>query len=80
MSESWRQVAEGPTTLSNAAHPIPYPPAIRIQEGRAVLPSIRAGMLELLVELDDGTVFPMTVDEDAPNPLTITLPSGGGVQ
>lgn len=80
MSDSWRQVAEGPTTLSNAAHPIPYPPAVRIQEGRATLPSVRPGWLELLVELDDGRVLPATVGEDAPNPLTIRLSPNGGVR
>jgi hypothetical protein len=75
MSESWRQVAEGPTTLSNASHPIPYPPAVRVETGQATLPSIRAGRLELQVELDDGRVFPFTVTVgDGTEGLRIALP------
>lgn len=74
MSEAWRQVAEGPTTLSNAAHPIPYPTATRLQQGHATLPSVRAGWLELTVELDDGSVYPLTVRVDPNSPLRLKLP------
>ena len=77
MSEAWRQVAEGPTTLSNAAHPIPYPPAVRVREGHAKLPSIRADRLELVVELDDGRMYPFTVSVAPPGPLALQLPVGG---
>jgi hypothetical protein len=75
MSESWRQVAEGPTTLSNAAHPIPYPPAVRLNAAQATLPSIRAGWLELQVELDDGRVFPSIAHIEKPEDgVRLTLP------
>lgn len=66
--------------MSNAAHSIPYPPAVRIEQGRAALPAIRAGRLELLIELDDGRVYPMTAEVGPAANLTLRLPSEGGSQ
>ncbi len=74
MSEAWRQVGEGPTTLAFASNPIPYPPAVRLENGRATLPSIRAGRLELLVEFDDGRVQPFVADVDPGTTLIIRIP------
>jgi hypothetical protein len=78
MSDSWRRVAEAPTTLANASHPIPYPPAARVVRGAASLPAIRAGRLQLLLEMDDGTVIPIDTDVDPAAGLTVRLPSSGG--
>jgi len=76
MSESWRQIAEGPTTLSNAAHPIPYPPALRIIAGRVTLPAIRVGRLEGAIEFDDGRVIPLVADIDPANQATLSISTG----
>jgi hypothetical protein len=61
MSESWRQVEENPAQLEQAAHPIPYPPARRLNNGNVTLPRVRNGWVELLVELHDGTVYNFTI-------------------
>jgi hypothetical protein len=61
MSESWRQVEENPAQLEQAAHPIPYPAAARIDGGRANLPRIREGWLDLAVECGNGPTFSFTV-------------------
>lgn len=74
MSDAWRQIAEGPTTLKYASHPIPYPPAVRIRNARAVLPSIRAGRLDFQIELDDGVVYAFSRDVDPTEGITVKLP------
>jgi hypothetical protein len=71
MSEHWHEMLD---FIGNSAHPIPYPPAVRLQDGHATLPSIRAGRLELYVELDDGRIYPFTVTTDPPQALELTLP------
>jgi len=74
MSESWRQVEENPAQLEEAAHPIPYPAAARIVGGRATLPRIREGWLDLSVESDKGATFSFTVPVSPKRELTLTLP------
>jgi hypothetical protein len=74
MSESWRQVEENPAQLEQAAQPIPYPAATRIVGGKATLPRIRAGWLDLSVESDNGKIFSLTVPVDPKRELSLTLP------
>lgn len=74
MSESWRQVQENPAQTEEANDPIPYPPAARIVNGRATLPNIRAGQLELLVELDTGPTYSFTVLVAPGRELQLHLP------
>ncbi len=74
MSESWRQVEENPGQLEEASHPIPYPAATRIVGGKATLPNIREGWLDLLVESDTGVTFSFTVPVSPQRELTLTLP------
>jgi hypothetical protein len=74
MSESWRQVEENPAQLEQAAHPIPYPAAARIVGGKATLPHIREGWLDLSVESDNGATFSFTVPVSPKRELTLTLP------
>lgn len=74
MSESWRQVEENPAQLEQAAHPIPYPAAARIIRGRATLPRIREGWLDLSVESDNGATFSFTVPVSPKRELSLTLP------
>ena len=76
MSESWRQVEENPARLEEAAHPIPYPAAARIVGGRATLPRVREGWLDLLVESDAGPIFSFTVPVSPRRELSLTLPLG----
>jgi hypothetical protein len=75
MSESWRQVEENPAQLEQAAHPIPYPAAARIVGGIAVLPRIREGWLDLLVENDAGPTVSFTVPVSPGRELSLNLPS-----
>lgn len=74
MSEAWRQVEENPARLEEAAHPIPYPAAARIVSGRATLPRIREGWLDLAVESDEGPTFSFTVPVSPKRELSLTLP------
>ena len=74
MSESWRQVEENPAQLEEAAHPIPYPAAARIVGGRATLPRIREGWLDLTIESDKGATFSLTVAVSPKRELSLTLP------
>jgi hypothetical protein len=74
MSESWRQVEENPAQLEQAAHPIPYPAAARIVDGRATLPRVREGWLDLLVESDTGEIFSFSVPVSPKDELRLTLP------
>src|SRR5262249_13333178 len=74
MSESWRQVEENPAQLEQAAHPIPYPAAARIAGGKAILPRIREGWLDLSVESDNGMTFSFTVPVSPKRELRLTLP------
>lgn len=74
MSESWRQVEENPAQLEQAAHPIPYPVAARIVGGKATLPRIREGWLDLSVESDTGVAFSFTVPVSPKQELSLTLP------
>ena len=74
MSESWRQVEENPGQLEQADHPFPYPPAARLKEGTATLPRVRAGWLDISVELDDGGIYGFTVPVSPPHELQLTLP------
>jgi hypothetical protein len=76
MSESWRQVEENPAQLEQAAHAIPYPAAARIVGGRATLPHVREGWLDLFVESDDGPIFSFTVPINSKRDLSLTLPIG----
>jgi hypothetical protein len=74
MAESWKQVEENPAQLEQAAHPIPYPAAVRIVGGRATLPRIREGWLDLAVESDKGATFSFTVPVSPQRELSLTLP------
>jgi hypothetical protein len=74
MSESWRQVAENPAQLEEAAYPIPYPAAARLAGGAATLPRVRAGALDLFVELDSGSVYSFTVPVTLNQELRLTVP------
>lgn len=74
MSESWRQIAENPFQLEQAAHPIPYPAAARLIGGQATLPRVREGWLDLFVELDSGAAFEFTATVSAKRRVTLTLP------
>jgi hypothetical protein len=38
------------------------------------LPSIRAGQLEVRVEVDDGSVYSFVVDADPARPLVLRVP------
>jgi hypothetical protein len=76
MSDSWRQVEENPAQLEQAAHPIPYPAAARLVAGKATLPRIREGWLNLSVESDGGAVFDFTVPVSPGRELNLTLPEG----
>jgi hypothetical protein len=73
MSESWRQVEENPMQLEQAAHPIPYPAAARITGGKAILPRIREGRLDLTVELDNGPAYAFTVPVPPTRQLNLKL-------
>jgi len=73
MYEFWRQVEEGGTTLRYASDAIVPPPSAVLEDGRATLPEVRAGRLELTVELDDGRIVEMTRDVE-PGTLTLRLP------
>jgi len=75
MSERWHLFNDD--EVSGAADKLPYPPAVRVRQGKAVLPSIRAGQLELYVELDDGRVYPFTVLADSGQILKLRLPPDG---
>lgn len=74
MSESWRQVQEDPMQAELAADPIPYPAAVRIVGGKAALPRIREGWLNLLVESDSGAVASFMVPVSPKQVLRLTLP------
>ena len=68
MSEQWHQLHSG------EAGKIPYPPAVRMHQGRSTLPSVQAGQLELSVELDDGRAYPFVARTDLTRPLSLRLP------
>jgi hypothetical protein len=72
VSEWWHRSVYG--SANNADYPIPYPPAVRLRHGRATLPSIRAGQLEVRVEVDDGSVYSFVVDADPARPLVLRVP------
>lgn len=74
MSESWRQVEENPAQLEEPAYPIPYPAAARLIGGEATLPRIRAGALDLTVELDSGSVYSFTAPVRLNQELRLTVP------
>ena len=74
MSDRWRQVEENPAQLEQAAHPIAYPAAARIVGGRATLPRVRKGWLDLSVESDNGATFSFTVSVSATRELSLRLP------
>jgi len=75
MSESWRQVEENPLQVEQAAHPIPYPAAARIVGGAATLPRVRAGWLDLFVELDSGAAYSFTASVTLDQELRLSLPA-----
>ncbi|MES1261323.1 MAG: carboxypeptidase-like regulatory domain-containing protein [Acidobacteriota bacterium] len=75
MSDSWRQVEENSARLEEAAHPIPYPAAARVVGGRATLPRIREGWLDLSLESDNGAMFDFTVTVSPKRELSLTLPA-----
>ncbi len=75
LSDSWRLIQENPNYLSEAAHAIPYPPAVRIDQGRATLPQIRAGWLELSVELDNAGGYAFVAPLPEKGPLRLQLPA-----
>lgn len=72
--ESWRQIEENPAQLEQAAHPIPYPPASRLNQGTLTLPRVRAGQVELSVELDDGTIYRFIVPVSPGKMVVLALP------
>jgi hypothetical protein len=74
MWEAWRPIAEGPTTLAYADHPIPYPPAAALRDGVAEFDSIRTGWLEFSVELDNGAIHRFTREVDDSRRLEVRLP------
>jgi hypothetical protein len=80
MSSSWNRVATGGTTLSNASYPIPPPAAARIVSGRAELPLVRRGLLEVDIERDDGFVTPFRVMLREGETLRLRMPASGGAR
>jgi len=74
MSDSWRQVEENPAQLEQAAHPIPYPAAVRVIQGRATLPRVREGALELLLELDTGQIYSFMTSVGSSRELLLGVP------
>jgi hypothetical protein len=75
MSDSWRQIEENPAQLEQAGLPIPYPPAVRIVDGRATLSQIRSGWLEFLVERDTGSAYAYTMPVTLGQDLNVTVPA-----
>lgn len=80
MSESWRQVEENPARLEEPSDPIPYPAAARLVSGAATLPRVRAGWLDLLVELDSGAVYSFTTPVAPGQELRLTVPGASVVR
>jgi hypothetical protein len=74
MSEAWRIIEENPAQVRQAAHPIPYPPAVRLVNGTATIPRIRSGWLELSVELDNGGGYHFKVPIGEDGRLSLKLP------
>lgn len=79
MSEMWRREVEEPVVAGGADDPIPFPPAARIVGGRATLPAIREGWLDLSVELDNGPVISFLVPVSEQRELLLRLPGKPGV-
>jgi len=75
MSEMWRREVEEPVVAGGADDPIPHPAATRIVGGRAALPSIREGWLDLSVELDNGPAVSFLVPVSPQRELRLRLPS-----
>lgn len=75
MASAWGVTASGPTTLSYADFAIPAPPAVRTRGGKATLPSIREGLLELVVEFDDGRRVPLRATAKHGETLRLRLPA-----
>lgn len=74
MRSAWSVVEEGPTTLRDADHPIPEPPAARIVQGRVEFDSIRSGRLAFTVERDDGRIQTIERDVNPGQVLEVRLP------
>ncbi|MEW6747818.1 MAG: hypothetical protein AB1486_34275 [Planctomycetota bacterium] len=74
MYEGWLTTLHSGSTLAFAIDPILPPPAVRLENGKARLPAIRAGRLELWIELDDGRILACTRDVDPREALVIELP------
>jgi hypothetical protein len=74
MHEAWHAFTEIPTTGVYASDPIPIPPATRIEGAFATLPSVRAGWLEVEVELEAERTFSGVRRVDPEKGLTLRLP------
>jgi hypothetical protein len=74
MSDSWRQTQEDPGLIEQSAHPIPYPEAVRVVAGRAVLHNIRTGWLEFAVEMDAGARYVYQMPVVQGQALQVTVP------
>jgi hypothetical protein len=76
MSDSWRQFAENPAQVEEPGHPIPYPTAVRIVDGKATLPQMRSGWLEFAVETDAGPAYSYTLPVQLGQELQVSVPLG----
>jgi hypothetical protein len=74
MSDSWRQFEENPAQLEQPGHPIPYPTAVRIEDGKATLREIRSGWLEFTIETDAGPAYSYTTPVEPGQELRVTVP------
>jgi hypothetical protein len=74
MDEAWAAFTLIPTTGIYASDPIPAPPAIPLEAGRASVPSVRAGWLEIEVALDAGRTVSWIRPVDPERGLTLRLP------
>jgi len=74
MHEAWDAFTEIPTTGIYASDPIPDPPGARIEGAPCTLPSVRAGWLELEVEIDGERTVSGARRVDPRQGLTLRLP------
>ncbi len=72
--ESWHKIETGPTTAAYADDPIAPPPWVAIRDGRAELPRIRPGRIEILVRDGFRAVHRFVLDTEPGRPIRLALP------
>lgn len=73
MFEAWQHDLQQNTTLDDACDPIPTPPSARLVAGQATLPRIHAGVLQFVLDLDDGRRVFFTRDVEPGRRLAVQL-------